>query len=650
MATKKSKEKQPAKAPSSPLELSVPPAPLPAPATGDAEVDELAAAFASNSPASIDAGKRLRLSPKKLDGAALAALLTDAALDYGVIRWNEAEARKLPAKERRAYQAAYEAAYSGRHQRAAWLGVVAHAAAHHDEGVARLADVARGQGDWAVRQIVATALFTVCPDDRAALDAIATMISIEGLAHEVITPRALGARAILRRDRHAAYDELHPLLSSDRAGAVLSGLCAEAPRIDERWLDALLPMLGGGRLDLDFSILDILVKLPSEPRMLEHVLRHAGDPTKITFVADQTLKALAHCGDARATPFLLRALAVSTRSDLVLEALRRSGDPAAAPAIRAYIEELQRSAEAARLGGVIDLAVAAARELEAIGPAPEPAKAPEPAPPTERQRRDLRASSPREVPEEVPPQRQRAELVDTLASIGVNDPTELLRSSIRLFSTRSEDAQIPVGATKLGGCPDLPPGVPWPHIGEGVLSFVAQFRLEDLAPLDDDHLLPDTGLLSFFIMDEFDPPEALGAVRVLLSEGPFERREIPASFDRRPADQVLREPFAACTLRATRLLHVAPPDRPAVARVVSADKRADYETNVCVAFSSEHQLLGFREEPYEAPPEGSELLFRCISDDEAGMEWGDVQDLCFYIPTADLRARDFSNVTTMLSQ
>jgi hypothetical protein len=138
-----------------------------------------------------------------------------------------------------------------------------------------------------------------------------------------------------------------------------------------------------------------------------------------------------------------------------------------------------------------------------------------------------------------------------------------------------------------------------------------------------------------------DPPEALGAVRVLLSEGPLGRREVPLGFDRRPADQFLREPFAACTLRATRLFQVAAPSSPAVARIVSADKRAAYETQVYVAFSSEHQLLGFGEETYDSPPERSQLLFRCTSDDEAGMEWGDVQDLCFYIPTIDLRPRLF---------
>jgi uncharacterized protein YwqG len=87
-----------------------------------------------------------------------------------------------------------------------------------------------------------------------------------------------------------------------------------------------------------------------------------------------------------------------------------------------------------------------------------------------------------------------------------------------------------------------------------------------------------------------------------------------------------------------------------VLHLIPADKRADYENEVFVAFSSEHQLLGFREETYEAPPQGCELLFRCISDDEAGMEWGDVQDLCFYIPTSDLRARNFSNVTMIIAE
>ena len=58
---------------------------------------------------------------------------------------------------------------------------------------------------------------------------------------------------------------------------------------------------------------------------------------------------------------------------------------------------------------------------------------------------------------------------------------------------------LPVGSSKLGGLPDLG-DLGWPRDGEGEpLLFVAQFDLAELAPYDEDHLLPSRGLLSFFL-------------------------------------------------------------------------------------------------------------------------------------------------------
>ncbi|HEX6123468.1 MAG TPA: YwqG family protein, partial [Ktedonobacterales bacterium] len=97
---------------------------------------------------------------------------------------------------------------------------------------------------------------------------------------------------------------------------------------------------------------------------------------------------------------------------------------------------------------------------------------------------------------------QRAVLADALATL--NSPalaaalTALTRDSIRLRGQPAEEAQLPVGASKLGGRPDLAPGTPWPSRDGAPLAFVAQVRLEDAAPYDPARLLPTAGLLSFF--------------------------------------------------------------------------------------------------------------------------------------------------------
>ncbi len=99
--------------------------------------------------------------------------------------------------------------------------------------------------------------------------------------------------------------------------------------------------------------------------------------------------------------------------------------------------------------------------------------------------------------------------------------TALLRPSIRLMLA-PDAGPPPVGATKLGGRPDLPADTPWPTCriempapseaflkarplerrlpADGIvhLAFVAQVNLEDVHEFDVDSLLPSAGMLSFF--------------------------------------------------------------------------------------------------------------------------------------------------------
>ncbi len=74
----------------------------------------------------------------------------------------------------------------------------------------------------------------------------------------------------------------------------------------------------------------------------------------------------------------------------------------------------------------------------------------------------------------------------------------LLRPAIALTATRTEDAQIPVGASKFGGAPDAPTEFEWPMWNEKPLGFLAQINLEEVAPFDVEEVLPKSGLLLFF--------------------------------------------------------------------------------------------------------------------------------------------------------
>ncbi len=74
----------------------------------------------------------------------------------------------------------------------------------------------------------------------------------------------------------------------------------------------------------------------------------------------------------------------------------------------------------------------------------------------------------------------------------------LLRPAIALSATRTEDAQIPLGASKFGGAPDVPPDFEWPVWNGKPLGFLAQINLEEVEPFDVENQLPKSGLLSFF--------------------------------------------------------------------------------------------------------------------------------------------------------
>jgi uncharacterized protein YwqG len=61
---------------------------------------------------------------------------------------------------------------------------------------------------------------------------------------------------------------------------------------------------------------------------------------------------------------------------------------------------------------------------------------------------------------------------------------------------RAEDeTALPLGSSKLGGPPDLPPGTRWPTSPGSPLLFVSQVCVADTAPYDEEGDLSHSGLL-----------------------------------------------------------------------------------------------------------------------------------------------------------
>ena len=69
------------------------------------------------------------------------------------------------------------------------------------------------------------------------------------------------------------------------------------------------------------------------------------------------------------------------------------------------------------------------------------------------------------------------------------------RQALRLVTTEPDDGTVP-GRTRIGGAPDLPPGLDYPTTDGKLWHFYAQLDLQAMAPLQS--WLPRTGYLYFF--------------------------------------------------------------------------------------------------------------------------------------------------------
>ncbi len=77
---------------------------------------------------------------------------------------------------------------------------------------------------------------------------------------------------------------------------------------------------------------------------------------------------------------------------------------------------------------------------------------------------------------------------------------KLLRPYIRVYTKKNDNDTLDIGKSKIGGLPDLPKGIDWPYSEEDNqhMHFIAQFKLDEVAEYDKEHLLPKTGYLFFF--------------------------------------------------------------------------------------------------------------------------------------------------------
>ena len=252
------------------------------------------------------------------------------------------------------------------------------------------------------------------------------------------------------------------------------------------------------------------------------------------------------------------------------------------------------------------------------------------------------------------------------------------RECIHIKLEPTAAAELALGASHMGGQPDLPPDREWPRWNGASLAFIAQFELSELARFPAAQALPRVGQLAFFYEVEqqtwgFDPKDR-GSFRVIyLPEQRLERRSLPQDLPEHAR-------FTACGARLEPAWSLPPWGSGDFPPIGPYDEQVDELLDGLDQFLSESrsilfgypgQIQGDMQEEcalvtggiYCGDPSGYEdpraaplreqasqwqLLLQVASEEAADMIWGDMGCLYYWMHQADLRRSDFDRAWMIL--
>jgi len=249
----------------------------------------------------------------------------------------------------------------------------------------------------------------------------------------------------------------------------------------------------------------------------------------------------------------------------------------------------------------------------------------------------------------------------------------------RIGYSRGDDAAAAVGASRIGGGPDVPSGFEWPTHNGRVLDFMLQVNLADLQGLVSDLELPGQGVMAFFYDVQGQPwgfdPAHVGGHRVYLFENQdLHRLPVPdAAMELPPSSLAFHQAWSLpqpYSMESEALLGVlaasgSEVDEDSYEGLVDAvsDHGAPiagqrhvlggYPSSIQGDMKLEAQLVshgiccghpeGYEDRRRAELEEGAHdwrLLLQMDSDDDA--MWGDSGILYWWIRRQDLAARDVS--------
>ncbi|MEM7312303.1 MAG: YwqG family protein [Planctomycetota bacterium] len=216
---------------------------------------------------------------------------------------------------------------------------------------------------------------------------------------------------------------------------------------------------------------------------------------------------------------------------------------------------------------------------------------------------------------------------------------------------------VPVGASKFGGSPDLPPDTEWPKYNELPMVFVGQIAMNDLKGTLVSRELPASGWLSFFVYDNpvegevaaFGEPA--GCAVLHFPEGTkLERRQSPEPGD---AFFVATE----CELEFTETLDFPYLSDDGIggdrASKLGFDPDDEYEELLEELLPNREEvthLMGWShpncagDDPVD--PDHRHLL-SVASQEASDFCWSDAHTLYFSVPETDFKSHKFDNASAI---
>lgn len=245
-----------------------------------------------------------------------------------------------------------------------------------------------------------------------------------------------------------------------------------------------------------------------------------------------------------------------------------------------------------------------------------------------------------------------------------------LRSEIAIKPEDAIDTEIKVGQSKIGGQPDLPKNQTWFKENNGKsLSFLAQINLSETRQFDKSNQLPPSGLLYFFYSAEqeawgFDPKDK-DKFKVFYFNGDavdLVRNEFPS-------DLPEYSRYKSCKLSFGSSVSIPNWESEVVNGILSSEEQDAYieltvDGEITKLLGHSDNVQGTMEEECQLVTNGLHcgdpsgysdpratdlnkdadkwiLLFQIDSIDKAGMMWGDVGRVYFWIKREDLEKKDF---------